>query len=101
MRGRAKRYFLLPNSGKSAFPEFTYIDQTQGITGEGLLMLWNRKVMEEPVDCATREDFCRLFEAEMKPLYLLAFLLTANHAEAEQCFVSGIDDAAKGNRVFK
>ena len=64
-------------------------------------MFWNRKETEEPVDCATREDFCRLFEADMKPLYLLAFLLTANHAHAEQCFVAGIDDAAQGNTVFK
>ena len=64
-------------------------------------MFWNRKGMEEPADCATREDFCRLFEADMKPLYLLAFLLTANHAYAERCFVAGIDDAAEGNTVFK
>jgi len=64
-------------------------------------MLWNGKGIEEPVDCATREDFCRLFEADMKPLYLLAFLLTANHAQAEKCFVAGIDDAARGNTVFK
>jgi len=64
-------------------------------------MFWNRKETEEPVDCATREDFCRLFEAEMKPLYLLAFLLTANHAHAERCFAAGIDDAAEGNTVFK
>lgn len=46
-------------------------------------------------------DFCRLFEKEMDRLYLLAFLLTADHAEAESCFVQGLEDAANSNRVFK
>ncbi len=50
---------------------------------------------------ATCADFCRIFEDEMKPLYLLAFLLTTSHARAEQCFVTGITDAIKGNSVFK
>jgi hypothetical protein len=27
---------------------------------------------------AKRADFCEVFERDMKPLYLLAFLLTAN-----------------------
>lgn len=49
---------------------------------------------------ATRADFCRIFEKDMKPLYLLAFLLTGNHASAERCFVASLEDI-KGNAVFK
>jgi DNA-directed RNA polymerase specialized sigma24 family protein len=49
----------------------------------------------------TRADFCRIFQHEMKPFYLLAFMLTANHAKAEQCYVAGIADAIDGNPVFR
>jgi hypothetical protein len=37
----------------------------------------------------------------MSGLYLLSFLLTADREKAEQCFVSGLEDAVEGNRVFK
>jgi DNA-directed RNA polymerase specialized sigma24 family protein len=37
----------------------------------------------------------------MNGLYLLSFLLTADHEKAEQCFVSGLEDAVNGNRVFR
>jgi len=37
----------------------------------------------------------------MKPLYLLAFLLTANHKQAEQCFASTVEEALKEQAVFK
>ena len=37
----------------------------------------------------------------MNSFYLLAFLLTADHAQAEQCFVSGLEDAVEGNTVFR
>lgn len=50
---------------------------------------------------AQREDFCRIFHEDMNGLYLLAFLLTADRETAEQCFVSGLEDAAEGNPVFK
>ena len=52
-------------------------------------------------ECATRSDLCQIFERDAQPLYLLAFLLTANHASAEQCFVAGLEDAVKENAVFK
>lgn len=55
----------------------------------------------EPALYATRADFCRLFEKDMNRLYLLSFLLTANHSIAEKCFVQGLEDSAKGNSVFK
>ncbi len=50
---------------------------------------------------STHADFCKVFERDMKPLYLLAFLLTANHQDAEQCFVSTVEAAAKEQAVFK
>jgi hypothetical protein len=37
----------------------------------------------------------------MNSLYLLSFLLTADRETAEQCFVSGLEDAVEGNPVFK
>ncbi len=56
---------------------------------------------ERTTTYATGADFCRIFAEEMKNLYLLSLLLTADPAMAEQCFVSGLDDCAAGNRVFK
>lgn len=50
---------------------------------------------------ASSADFRRIFEEDMNRLYLLAFLLTADERKAEQCFVSGLEDAISGNRVFK
>src|SRR5262245_28356274 len=50
---------------------------------------------------ATCADFCRIFAEDMKNLYLLALVLTADSEKAEQCFVSGLDDCTAGNQVFK
>jgi hypothetical protein len=50
---------------------------------------------------ANSDDFRRIFDENMNSLYLLAFLLTADHRMAEQCFVSGLEDAVEGNPVFK
>ena len=50
---------------------------------------------------ATSADFCRIFESDMNRLYLLAFLLTTDHATAEKCFVLGLEDSKNGNLVFK
>lgn len=55
----------------------------------------------KPTPYAIREDFCQIFDSEMDCLYLLSFLLTANHSLAEECFVRGLEDSAKSNRVFK
>ena len=49
---------------------------------------------------ATRADFCRVFEKNTNSLFLLCFLLTADHDAAEKCFVSGLEDSAKGSPVF-
>jgi DNA-directed RNA polymerase specialized sigma24 family protein len=50
---------------------------------------------------ATSADFCRIFESDVNRLYLLAFLLTTDHAFAEKCFVSGLEDSKNGSLVFK
>src|SRR5215831_17225086 len=50
---------------------------------------------------ATCADFCRIFAEDMKNLYLLALVLTADSEKAEQCFVSGLDDCTTGNQVFR
>jgi hypothetical protein len=64
-------------------------------------MLSERKITSQgPMRYATKEDFCRIFKADMNRLYLLSFLLTGNHPSAERCFVSGLDDSAKAP-VFK
>ena len=49
---------------------------------------------------ATGADFCRIFVDDMKNLYLLSLVLTADPEKAEQCFVSGLDDCTAGNQVF-
>ncbi len=50
---------------------------------------------------ATSADFCQVLENDTRQLYLLAFLLTANHKDAERCFVTTIDAALKEQTVFK
>jgi DNA-directed RNA polymerase specialized sigma24 family protein len=61
-----------------------------------------RKVTQsETTLYAAAADFCRIFERDMNRLYMLSFLLTADHALAEKCFVRGLEDARNGNPVFK
>jgi DNA-directed RNA polymerase specialized sigma24 family protein len=50
---------------------------------------------------ATREDFLKIFDEDISDLYQLSFLLTGNHQKGERCFVSGIEQCAKENRVFR
>ena len=50
---------------------------------------------------ATRADFCRIFKEQMDRLYLLSYLLTADEAIAEKCFVRGLHGSTKSNVVFK
>jgi DNA-directed RNA polymerase specialized sigma24 family protein len=59
------------------------------------------KIADFRAEDATPVDFCDLFRDAAKHLYLLAFLLTANHAESEQCFVSTVEKAFKEQAVFK
>ena len=48
---------------------------------------------------ATNGDFRKVFTECARRLYLVSFLLTANHQKAEQCFVAGLDECAEGNDV--
>ena len=65
-------------------------------------MLGARKIAKQELTAyATSSDFCRIFEQDMNRLYTLSFLLTADHALAERCFVGGLEDSKKGNPVFK
>jgi DNA-directed RNA polymerase specialized sigma24 family protein len=54
-----------------------------------------------PSQYASSTDFRQVFDEDMKGLYLLSFLLTTDREKAEQCFVSGLEDAVNGNPVFK
>ena len=48
----------------------------------------------------TVTDFFKTFNEEMHSLYLLAFLLTADHDKAEQCLVSVMGECEEGIGVF-
>jgi len=50
---------------------------------------------------ATAADFQQIFTEDVNSLYLLSLLLTGNQDRAEECFVAGIGESAKGNHVFK
>jgi DNA-directed RNA polymerase specialized sigma24 family protein len=52
-------------------------------------------------DYATDEDFCKAFDSETKPLYLLAYLLTADHEAAEKCFILTVEESFEQKNVFK
>jgi hypothetical protein len=59
------------------------------------------KITDFRADYATHADFCGVFRNDTKRLYLLAFLLTANHKESEQCLVSTIEEIFKEPTVFR
>jgi DNA-directed RNA polymerase specialized sigma24 family protein len=54
----------------------------------------------EQMDYASSDDFYRIFYERTDELYQLSLLLTGDHEKAEQCFVSGLENSVKGNRVF-
>jgi DNA-directed RNA polymerase specialized sigma24 family protein len=61
----------------------------------------NRQAADRELAYATRSDFQRIFTEDMGALHLLAMLLTADAAKAEQCFVAGLEESIHGNPVFK
>jgi len=61
----------------------------------------NRQAADRALEYATRTDFQRIFTEDMSTLHLLALLLTADAAKAEQCFVAGLEESIHGNPVFK
>lgn len=56
---------------------------------------------ERTTEYASCKDFQRIFSEDMVGLHRLAFLLTADEAKAEQCFVAGLEDSIHGNPVFR
>ena len=50
---------------------------------------------------ATCQDFLRIFDEDMHGLYQLSFLLAGDHQRGERCFVAGMEECAKENRVFR
>jgi DNA-directed RNA polymerase specialized sigma24 family protein len=52
-------------------------------------------------ECATPQDFCSGLVRNVDSLYLLAFLLTANHQVAEQCFAATAEERFEHLTVFK
>ena len=65
-------------------------------------MLGSRQIAnQKPTPYATGPDFCRIFREDMNRLYLLSLLLTGDQSIAEKCFVRGLEDAGKGNPVFR
>jgi DNA-directed RNA polymerase specialized sigma24 family protein len=59
------------------------------------------KHMASPTPYASRDDFYRIFSEEMDELHELSFLLAGDREKAKQCFVSGLENSVKGNRVFR
>jgi hypothetical protein len=53
-------------------------------------------VDERATSYPTVTDFFKFFNEEMPSLYLLAFLLTADHNKAEQCLVSAMGECVEG-----
>jgi len=60
-----------------------------------------QKTIERSTEYASCKDFKQIFTEDMVGLHRLAFLLTADHAKAEQCFVAGLEDSIHGNPVFR
>jgi DNA-directed RNA polymerase specialized sigma24 family protein len=50
---------------------------------------------------ATSQDIRHVFIDDMAELYRISFLLTGDRDRAEECFVAGLDDCVKGDKVFR
>lgn len=61
----------------------------------------NKRLHEQAAEFATRADFEKIFTEDMHGLHLLALLLTADEAKAEQAFVAGLEDSIHSNPVFR
>ena len=55
---------------------------------------------ERPTAYPTAADFLKTFNEEMHSLYLLSFLLTADHDKAERCLVSAMGECMEGMGLF-
>jgi hypothetical protein len=57
-------------------------------------------VDERAIPYPTATDFLRTFNEEIHAMYLLSFLLTADHDKAEQCLVSAMGECGEGIGVL-
>ena len=60
----------------------------------------NQEITNKLIRDAITEEFIKVFYENIDALYQLSFLLTADHEKAEKCFVAGIEDCVKENRMF-
>ncbi len=60
-----------------------------------------QKSIERATEYASCKDFQQIFTEDIVGLHRLAFLLTADHRKAEQCFLAGLEDSIHGNPVFR
>ena len=60
-----------------------------------------KKAIGRATEYASCKDFQQIFNEDMAGLHRLAYLLTADHAKAEQCFVAGLENSIHGNPVFR
>lgn len=65
------------------------------------LLCKNQTDTRKADEYAMSEDFYRLFKEDVEGLYLLSYMLTADHEKAERCFVGGLEDSVNGNSVYK
>lgn len=76
--------------------------ETKTETKAGLLFRAEKsKIADFRAGYANPADFSELLERNLKPLYLLAFLLTANHKDAECCFSMTAEECLAEQAVFK
>src|ERR1700677_3835529 len=59
-------------------------------------MLQTLHFVDERATYPTVTDFFKTFNEEMHSLYLLSFLLTADHDKAEECLVSAMGECVEG-----
>jgi DNA-directed RNA polymerase specialized sigma24 family protein len=64
-------------------------------------MTLGQDAAERVGDYTMPTDFCTVFNDQLDHLYTLSLLLTADHHEAEQCFVASLEDCLQGNPVFR
>jgi DNA-directed RNA polymerase specialized sigma24 family protein len=90
------------NSDPDSFPTDRVAGNLNSMNRMRLISgLENLKIADSRSDSANRRDFCRVLEQELKPLYLLAFLLTANHKTAEKCFAATVEQALNESAALK
>jgi DNA-directed RNA polymerase specialized sigma24 family protein len=69
-------------------------------SGESIVQV--RDVLPESVTAFARcEDFRRVFLENLDSFYQLCFLLTRDHAIAEECFICALDECVKSQQVSK